>query len=326
MGYVAALLERIRTPLTLAALVIIVLYAIFKAVVALDIFESIGSQGTLILIGSVINKLFYLALVAIVLSVGAYVFSLFVSTDHSKKTNAEQEFPFTSLSQQLANIYARRISDWLSTCYAQLQKYTEHSDLKTNTKSRHAKILPKISQEVHCFPGGIYTLDQNGVVIHQATPYFPEMPNITGYAAGHKEYFIECQRKQKPVICNSFTSANRKEEILVIAIPRYDTRGTFIGILDAVIDLSSSPFSEMADSVVADITTATFKGKRVNLYLLDKRHVVLGSNNDRRIGRTLGGNTALERTLKGSDDAQAAGYGAVASVNGTPFITFAYWE
>src|SRR5262245_41591364 len=129
MGYVPALVKRIRTPLTLAALVVIVLYAIFKAVIFLDIFESVGSQGTLILIGSVINKLFYLALVAIVLSVGAYVFSLFVSRDHSKKTNAEQELPLTSLSQQLASAYARRISDWFSTCYAELQKYTEHNDL-----------------------------------------------------------------------------------------------------------------------------------------------------------------------------------------------------
>jgi hypothetical protein len=151
--------------------------------------------------------------------------------------------------------------------------------LKTNNKPNHAKILPTIASEIDGFPGGFYTLNQNGIVIAQATPLMPMIPDITGFNASQREYFINCQSLQKPVVCNSFLSANRGEQVIVIATPRYDKLGKFIGILDGVVDISSACFSEIAKTISQKfLSKKELVGKTINIFLLDRNNIILGSN------------------------------------------------
>jgi hypothetical protein len=64
---------KVKTPLTLSGAVIVVLYAIYKQVLSLSVFANVGADSTFIILQSILNKLFWLALIAIVLGVASYL-------------------------------------------------------------------------------------------------------------------------------------------------------------------------------------------------------------------------------------------------------------
>ncbi len=68
-----AVADRVKTPLALAGTVVIALYLIYRQVLSLSIFSNIGSQPTFLVIQSIIDKLFWLAILALVLGVGSYL-------------------------------------------------------------------------------------------------------------------------------------------------------------------------------------------------------------------------------------------------------------
>ena len=67
---------KIKTPLGLAGVVIIVFYALINQILKLDIFSNIGSSATFQLIDSLLTYLFYLALVSVALAIVAYLAAL----------------------------------------------------------------------------------------------------------------------------------------------------------------------------------------------------------------------------------------------------------
>ena len=66
----------IRTPLALSALVTLILYAILRQILELNVFANIGAESTYLLLAAIVQALFVLALVAIVLSIASYVTSI----------------------------------------------------------------------------------------------------------------------------------------------------------------------------------------------------------------------------------------------------------
>src|SRR5438067_2551359 len=70
---------KIRTPLALAGLVIVIFYAIYKEILSLNIFEKVGGTSTFLIIENIIDKVFWLAIVALVLGVLSYLFTYFLS-------------------------------------------------------------------------------------------------------------------------------------------------------------------------------------------------------------------------------------------------------
>jgi hypothetical protein len=68
-----AVTNRIKTPLALSALIVIVLYGIYWQVLSLDVFEKIGSDPTFLLLQNALNKVFWLALFALILGVASYL-------------------------------------------------------------------------------------------------------------------------------------------------------------------------------------------------------------------------------------------------------------
>ncbi len=67
---------KVRTPLALAGLTIVLLYAIYKEVLSLNVFEKIGGNATFILLQNILDKVFWLALVALVLGVVSYLITV----------------------------------------------------------------------------------------------------------------------------------------------------------------------------------------------------------------------------------------------------------
>jgi hypothetical protein len=233
-------------------------------------------------------------------------------------------------SHNLANLYARRVAEWFAQRFAELEAVASREELRTNNPRAHERVLPKVAQQQEKYPGGVYSLNELGVVLCHSTPRHPDM-NIVNYNASHRDYFKECMSQLRPIVCNSFRSANRPEDILVIAVPRFDNAGNFIGILDAVTDVSTAPFDEMASQVLGDLACAEeLSGHRVTLLLLDQRSVVLGSNNRRLTGRNFGGHHAimdLDTSSTGdASKAEVSTHGATRQVHGTPLITVAFWS
>lgn len=87
LARLAAVVGAIRTPLALAGLIAIVLYVIYQQVLALPVFENIGANPTFLLLQNVIDKLFWLAIVALVLGVGSYIFIAALHRIDSKRTS-----------------------------------------------------------------------------------------------------------------------------------------------------------------------------------------------------------------------------------------------
>ena len=68
--------EKVKTPLALSGLVIIVLYLIFKQVLSLNVFSNIGSSNTFVLLQNLLSMVFWLAILSIVLGVGSYILAM----------------------------------------------------------------------------------------------------------------------------------------------------------------------------------------------------------------------------------------------------------
>src|SRR5882724_3655573 len=68
--------SKVGTPLALAGIIVIVLYALYKQVLALKLFAPIGAGPTSRLLQHVLNKLFWLALIALILGVASYVLTV----------------------------------------------------------------------------------------------------------------------------------------------------------------------------------------------------------------------------------------------------------
>jgi len=68
------LASKVTKPVSLAAAIVIVAYLLFRAILGLPVFSSLGESGSLALLSQITQGLFYLALVALVLGVGSYAF------------------------------------------------------------------------------------------------------------------------------------------------------------------------------------------------------------------------------------------------------------
>jgi hypothetical protein len=84
------LASRIRTPLTLAGLVVVVLYVLYRQILGLGIFAQVGESSTVTLLSSIIDKVFWLALIALVLGVACYVLTLFLKRRAEKSRSSVQ--------------------------------------------------------------------------------------------------------------------------------------------------------------------------------------------------------------------------------------------
>lgn len=219
---------------------------------------------------------------------------------------------------------AEKISNWFSERISLLQDFAKRSDLRTN-KNLHTEALSAIAARIEGFPGGFYTLDENGVVIDHWVPYYPKM-DIRGYDASQREYFLECQRLHGAVVSNAIRSTDRNIDILVVAVPRYQDSGHFIGILDAVVDIPAAPFSALAVSAESSIDLKDDLGGQVLLYFVDGTGKILGSNSGPEILGKSVFQFAPQVIFAADGFGFSAGIGEKRNVAGTPFSVIAMWK
>ncbi len=67
---------KIKTPLSIAGLVIIFLYLVAKQILSLKIFSELGQKNSFIILSDILNKFFWIAVIALFLGVIGYIAAL----------------------------------------------------------------------------------------------------------------------------------------------------------------------------------------------------------------------------------------------------------
>lgn len=70
-------ITKIRTPMTICGLIIVALYSIYSAVLKLGIFTTLEEDKTFLIISTIIDKMFYLAVLSLCIAGGTYFYSQF---------------------------------------------------------------------------------------------------------------------------------------------------------------------------------------------------------------------------------------------------------
>lgn len=192
-----------------------------------------------------------------------------------------------SVLKKMGQICAVRIQDQLSIFINIMNSISEWEEMKTNDPQKHIEVLPPIRSLLSIFTGGVYTLDDKGTVVSSAPI------NIVGQNYAHREYFRSCQLTLRSVVSNSFDSANRPCRIVVIAVPRYNSEGRFIGILDGVLDVCGANFVEIINDILSNVKAEN----RPEITILDDGSEVIASSCPKLLGSNFGG-SALVRKLK----------------------------
>lgn len=73
LAKMTGILERVKTPLTLAGLALLIFYGIFSRVLALKIWGPLQAGSTAALLGRILSYTFVLALVCVVLGVASFL-------------------------------------------------------------------------------------------------------------------------------------------------------------------------------------------------------------------------------------------------------------
>ncbi len=229
----------------------------------------------------------------------------------------------------LCEHFSDNVSTWFNDRFARLASFADSEELNCEDSARQKACLMVIASQVDGFPGGVYALDAGATVRAQHTPRAPSVPNIAGhYIASEREYFKECRQLLRPIVSNAFSSANRPVEILVVAVPRFNKSGEFIGILDGVIDIVSSPFSAMAREALRGFTFPDHvKPKSMRLLLIDENKRILASSHTHVDGKSsVSENPVVLRLCYGIQGnlSYSCGEGAIACVEGTPFFVICH--
>lgn len=89
LDQLASVGSKVRTPLALCGLIVVVLYGIYRQILSLDIFSKVGETSTVVLIGGILDKLFWLAMVALVMGIASHVLVLILKSRARRRASVE---------------------------------------------------------------------------------------------------------------------------------------------------------------------------------------------------------------------------------------------
>lgn len=95
---IGGVLDRIKTPLTLGGLVVLVLYEIYSQILKLGIFPQLTATSAAVIVQDIIRYMFWLAVLAVVLGVGSYLAIHFVT--QLKPVDTEGSIPLKPIHKE----------------------------------------------------------------------------------------------------------------------------------------------------------------------------------------------------------------------------------
>jgi len=79
---------KVKTPLSITGLAVIILYLVIRQVLSLDVFANVGEENTYLLLSSVLDKIFWFAIIALFFGVFSYIIT-FLFKKKSKKSDVK---------------------------------------------------------------------------------------------------------------------------------------------------------------------------------------------------------------------------------------------
>ena len=83
------LVSKIKTPLILSGLVVIVMYYTYKQILSSGLLSKLGEGNTFLLLDKILNVMFYLAILSIILGAGCYLVSILITKSEPKVESIE---------------------------------------------------------------------------------------------------------------------------------------------------------------------------------------------------------------------------------------------
>lgn len=114
LGRIAGVASRVRTPLGLAGLTVVVLYALYRQVLGLQVFENVGSQSTAQLLNAVIDRVFLVAILATLIAGLAYLIPIVRTRPEAQVRSSHIELIDASLDAS-ENAYEESIENGIRT-------------------------------------------------------------------------------------------------------------------------------------------------------------------------------------------------------------------
>ncbi|WP_326540707.1 GAF domain-containing protein [Pseudorhodoferax sp.] len=232
-----------------------------------------------------------------------------------------------------AQHFAAEIAHWFEAKFVLMVNSAKGEVLSSTAVEKFLPELSKLAEQLGPAFNGVYVLDQNGIMLdHDAPPTV----QIRGQGFSHRSYFQDCIKKMAPVVCDMIDAADRADrgrpvQILVLAVPRKNARGSLIGIVDAVIDLPSDPFSQMAVQARDVEPLPEHLGiPGVRIILIDSAAMVLGKSDSHwwKPRASVDEHPIVKQLREGltaaGGYAYANEYGAIVPVEGTAFFAIAY--
>lgn len=71
------IVERVKTPLSITGISLMIMYLIIKKILDLDIYENVGAENTFKIIDKIINYVFVVAVISLLLGITTYLISRF---------------------------------------------------------------------------------------------------------------------------------------------------------------------------------------------------------------------------------------------------------
>ena len=202
----------------------------------------------------------------------------------TRRMSAEQSL----LLECQVKICAEAVANWFAIQQQLITAIAAWPEFRNNNAMKHQKAIKNIQSLFPAFTGGIYSLDENGVLLASHP-----IDIIGGPPYNHRQYFKDAKKTGNFVISDCFDSGNRENKIVVLAAPRFDKSGNFIGILDIVLDteklLLCNILSETQKHYPAD--------QQLSMVLLDRNKQIIGSSHPETIGTNLGGNEMLKKAI-----------------------------
>lgn len=114
---------KIGTPLSLASLIVVILYLIYRTALELPIFSNLTESSTFTLLNSIVNKVFILALIALVLGVISYLYSQYLHKFYSvsKKRSDVKLVDISEVSEEAPQFYPSSNNSYEPTTFDKLE-------------------------------------------------------------------------------------------------------------------------------------------------------------------------------------------------------------
>lgn len=99
---ILSIANKVKTPISLVSLAIIILYLILKQILDMDIYTKVGEENTRLLIENVLSKIFWFAIIALAVGVLLYILSFTLKKQNNPTLDSDVKLISSSIDSKMS--------------------------------------------------------------------------------------------------------------------------------------------------------------------------------------------------------------------------------